>query len=142
MPWAARMSRTEPCMLGSTRRIATVVISVAEATSARSRTCNPGAPPVPKINREWKRSPASINGSSATLATLDRREDLHTVPLMQLPGPPSAARYDFLVHGDRDSTPSGTQGRDQVSDSRRPRHLPRRAVHGHADMVIHHADPP
>src|SRR5215510_10971901 len=137
MPRAARRSRTEPCMSGSTRRMATVVISVPEATSARSRVSNPGAPPVPMINREWKRSPASISGSSATLATLDCREDLDTIAVVQSSGLPSAARYDLVVHGDGDAALGSADGRDEVGDSRCSRHLTRLAVHGHADLVIH-----
>ncbi len=47
MPSRSRTDSTEPCTEASTRRIATVVSSVPEATSARSRTSRLGAPRCP-----------------------------------------------------------------------------------------------
>jgi hypothetical protein len=45
----------------STRRIATVVISVPEAISASSKTARLAAPPVPMISRDVKLRPAIVS---------------------------------------------------------------------------------
>jgi hypothetical protein len=57
-------SITEPSACASTRRIATVVSSVPDAISARSRTSRLGAPPVPMMSREENARPAITSGSS------------------------------------------------------------------------------
>ncbi len=56
-------SNTEPRAVLSTRRIATVVSSVPDATSAASRISRLGAPPVPMISREPNGRPAISSGS-------------------------------------------------------------------------------
>lgn len=56
-----------------TRRIATVVSSVPEATSARSSTSRLGAPPVPMIRRDAYVVPPRTKGSSAMVSLLGRR---------------------------------------------------------------------
>ena len=64
IPAPASTSSTDPAAAGSTRRIATVVSSVPDATRARRSTSRLGAPPVPMISRDLKVRPASTNGSS------------------------------------------------------------------------------
>ncbi len=59
-PWLA------VAVLGATRRMATVVSSVPDATRARSSTSRLGAPPVPMISREPNFSPAMTSGSVMT----------------------------------------------------------------------------
>ncbi len=65
MPSLVSTDRTEPWTVGSSRRIATVVSSVPDATRARSRTSRLGAPPVPMIRREVKVRPPRVKRSSA-----------------------------------------------------------------------------
>ncbi len=64
MPSRSRTERTEPCTVGSRRRMATVVSSVPLATRERSRTSRLGAPPVPMIRREENSVPPRTNTSS------------------------------------------------------------------------------
>src|SRR5262245_61781115 len=65
MPVRSSRSNSEPRAPGSTRRSATVVSSVPEATSASSSTSRLGAPPVPMIRRDPSFSPAMTSGSPA-----------------------------------------------------------------------------
>ena len=92
-----------PGRAGSIRRIATVVSSVPEASSAASITSRLGAPPVPMISREPNDRPAMQSRSSPCSATLHRRDDLHPGALAEhgvgLPAP----RHDLAVDGDRDA---------------------------------------
>ncbi len=64
MECRSRMSSTEPGAPGSMRRMATVVSSVPDASSAASITSRLGAPPVPMINRDPNVRPAMMKGSS------------------------------------------------------------------------------
>src|SRR4051812_20250389 len=57
----------------STRRIATVVNSVPDATSASSSTARLVAPPVPMMSRDAKLRSAIVSLDSAGLTTLHRR---------------------------------------------------------------------
>lgn len=73
MPSRSSTDSTEPCTEAFTRRIATVVSSVPEATSARSSTSRLGAPPVPMIRRDAYVVPPRTKGSSAMVSLLGRR---------------------------------------------------------------------
>ena len=57
-------SSNEPDIEGSTRRMATVVISVPDASNAAASTSRLGAPPVPVINRDPNDTPAITNAST------------------------------------------------------------------------------
>src|SRR5450631_544011 len=94
-------SRNELAPDGSRRRSAMVTISVPDASSARSRMSRLGAPPVPMINRDLKRSPAMIRKSS-TSTTLDRVEDLEPVPGEQRRIRPAGAKYHVAIARHRD----------------------------------------
>src|SRR5579862_404752 len=111
MPRALSRSRTDPVAAGSTRRIATVVSSVPEATSARSSTSRLGMPPVPMISREVNVSPARMNGSSIGLASLHGGDDLDLIAIGQLRLGPGGPADDFAVDGRRD--PGGRRGQQR-----------------------------
>jgi hypothetical protein len=73
MPVRSSTSNNEPGADGSTRRSATVVSSVPDATSARSSSSRLGAPPVPMIRRDPNFSPAMTSGSSSAIPNLPAR---------------------------------------------------------------------
>src|SRR6478735_5277493 len=114
------MSSRDPGAATSIRRIATVVSSVPDASSAASITSRLGAPPVPMINRELNSLPAMISRSASLVAwsvtacrstTLHRRHDLHRGPLRQLDGRVLAPRDHLTVHGNGNAARSyGTLG--------------------------------
>ncbi len=64
----SRFGRSKPPVppSASTRRIATVVSSVPDATSASSRTARLAAQPVPRVNREPNCRPAIVSFESAS----------------------------------------------------------------------------
>jgi hypothetical protein len=66
MPSRFGRSRTPVPPSASTRRIATVVSSVPDATSASSSTARLAAPPMPRVNREPNSRPAIVNFESAS----------------------------------------------------------------------------
>ena len=75
---------------GSTRRSATVTISVPEATSACSICSSERKPPVPTISREPQ--PRSPSAPAPRAAALDRRQHLDLLPSLQRRRPPSSPR--------------------------------------------------
>src|SRR6202046_2434524 len=83
----------------STRRIATVVSSVPDATRASSRTARFAAPPVPMINRDVKLRPAMVSFESATL----HRRHHFDVCTVGKRCSPAGSRQDGLVDRDRDA---------------------------------------
>src|SRR5260370_41209559 len=107
MPCAARRSSPERAEEGSTRRIATVVISVPDAMSARSSTSRLGVPPVPMIRREPNFSPAMISGSSVigslTSTSLDSGQYLDVVSRRELDPRPGHPAHDIAVDRDGDA---------------------------------------
>src|SRR5687768_4713837 len=98
------------------RRMATVVNSVPDASSAASITSRLGAPPVPMINLELNSWPAMIRGSASLSAsesvaermstTLHRRHDLHSRAFCQFRVGVLASGDHLPVHRDCD-TPTG-----------------------------------
>src|SRR6202043_2190823 len=126
---------SDPRADGSTRRIATVTSSVPDAFSARSSTSWLGAPPVPMINRDAKRSPA-MTSASPTSTSLDGMQHLNAVTRLDLGRVPPRAQHDVAVTRDGDAA----RGRqlhqlDEIGDGRSVAHAPLAAVDdddGHA----------
>src|ERR1700749_615374 len=83
----------------STRRIATAVSSVPEATSASSTTARLAAPPVPMISRDAKLRPAIVSFESAPL---HRRHHLELCTIGKRCGPSRSRQYR-LVDGHRNT---------------------------------------
>src|SRR6201997_4115399 len=74
MPSRVNSSSTPVPLVASTRRMATVVSSVPDATRDSSSTVRLVAPPVPMISRDVKLRPAMVSLESATL---HRRHDFY-----------------------------------------------------------------
>src|SRR5256885_9810665 len=105
MPSLLRSSRTPEPPSASARRIATVVSSVPDATSARSSTARLAAPPVPMINRDVSLHGPMTSGSSVISASLDRGEHVDARALGHRRGRPVAAADDDAVDRDSDAGP-------------------------------------
>src|SRR6185369_5799042 len=127
MPSRCSRSSTPVPPSASTRRIATVVSSVPEATSACSSTARLAAPPVPRINRDPNSRPAIVSFCSSTL---HRRHHLHSCPVGQRSLPLRAGQHR-PVHGNRDP-PVGESHRLQQRRDRR--------VVGDLDRLVVHRD--
>src|SRR5688500_12263170 len=126
-PARSSTSTIEPREDGSMRRSATVTSSEPETSSAAASASSERKPPVPSSSRERSSVPAMVRTSvlvsvTAISASLDRAQDLHPRPLVQLRRIPLASRDDLGVDGDRDAAPRGRQG------ERIERGLDRRAV--------------
>src|SRR5205823_13961269 len=122
---SASIPSSEPAPAGDTRRIATVVTAVPEASSTRLSTSRLGAPPVPTMSREPRVRPASTHGSPANWpagaavggpaaasfctfvpvmsSSLHGRDDLDLVAAAEQPRRPGTARDDLAVDGGRDT---------------------------------------
>src|SRR5438132_13706377 len=82
--------------------MATVTISVPDASTASSRMSWLGAPPVPRMSRERKCSPAMTRSSSCS-AALDRMEHLHVIVRRQRRVDPLGTEHDAAVARHRDA---------------------------------------
>src|SRR4051794_31192104 len=107
MPCLASTSRTEPSWPVPSRRIATVVSWVPQASNASSITSRLAEPPVPMMRREVYVRPPSSSGSSMS-ASLNGADDLDPVARCESGTGPLAAREHGLV--DRDGDPRGAVG--------------------------------
>src|SRR5690606_15525274 len=106
----------------ATRRIATVVSAVPDATSASSSVSRFAAPPVPMTRRDPTAVPATTSGSApagsvaagrdagersvvtvSSSAALDGGHDLDAVTGCDDGARPRAARHDGVAHGDGDA---------------------------------------
>src|SRR5262245_25437624 len=111
-PAASRTSTIEPRCDGSIRRRATVTSSEPLAASAADSASSERNPPVPSSSRECSVLPAMVRTSvsvTAISASLDRAQDLHPRPFVQLRPGPLAARDDFGVDRDGDAAAGGGQ---------------------------------
>ena len=105
-PAASSTSTIEPRWAGSMRRSATVTSSEPDAASAADSASSERNPPVPSSSRERSVLPAMVRMSvsvAAISASLDRAQDLHPRPFMQLGVGPLPARDDLGVDGDGDA---------------------------------------
>src|SRR5215207_5210590 len=115
----------------STRRIATVVSSVPDATSASSSTARFAAPPVPRISREPNSRPAIVSFDSPVApllpseplsATLHRRHHFHPHAVGQR-GLPFRSGQHRPVDRDRDALLAKAKAFQQRGDGRLFVHL-------------------
>src|SRR5690606_16464121 len=133
----------------STRRMATVVSSVPEATRASSSTARFSAPPVPMMSREPNsRSPMRSGGSpfagdSGRSATLDRRQHLDRPAAADLLVP-ARLREHRAVHGHGHALAGQRQALEQLADGQRLGELVVLAVDRDTDRDGHggHRTPP
>src|SRR3954447_16959138 len=108
-PARSSTSTIEPRDDGSIRRRATVTSSEPEASIAAARASRDRNPPVPSSSRERSVRPPIERTSvsvAAISAPLDRAQDLHPRPFVQLRPRPLAARDHLGVDRDRDA-PAG-----------------------------------
>src|SRR6476620_6239674 len=117
------------------RRRATVTSTLPDTASAAASASSERNPPVPSSRRERSSVPAMVNTSvlvsvTAISASLDRAQDLHPRPLVQMRRVPLAARDDLGVDRDRHATP----GARQVE--RLQRGLDGRAVHELGGLAV------
>src|SRR5207253_11090097 len=115
--------------------MATVTISVPDASTASSRMSWLGAPPVPRMSRERRCSPAMTRSSSRS-AALDRMEHLHVIVRRQRRVDPLGTEHDAAVarHRDAPCLRAQVHGAQEFDDGGAIAKLARLTVdaHGHA----------
>src|SRR6266540_506015 len=140
-PTLASTSSTEPRASGLVRRRATVVISVPDATRARSSASRLEAPPVPITSRELSAWPAITSGSSMLSTSLGGAEDLEPVALGERRRVPGRAGHHRAVQGHRDAASTGVVAEpgEQPGDGGVRADLDRVAVDddGHAELTLY-----
>ncbi len=107
---------TEPGASGSTRRSATVTISVPDSRSALSRSLIDRNPPVPTISREPQLRPPSskpVRARRSSGASLDRDHDLDAGAVVEGPRLELGAGHDLAVDGDGDPARVGLGAEQQ-----------------------------
>src|SRR5689334_11577837 len=132
-PAASSTSMIDPRALGSSRRSATVHISVPDSRSASVSSSWLVKPPLPRISRERNSRPAMTSESPKKSASLNRHHDFDSGARIQHRARPGPSRHDRALDGHRDPTPVGDTGKrlDEVGHAGSGLELTLAAVDGH-----------